>query len=169
MNGHPGGAEHSLRMLELSGLAPGCRVLDMGAGAGETVELLRSRGYEAVGIDIEPRGINVERGDMLHTGYASGSFDAVISQCACYVSGDVPGAFRESAKVLRSGGILMLSDVVYEPVVPAAEAAGFEILHREDMTAVWREYYIAAIWAGTADCRCGREKCGYELLVCRKK
>ena len=39
MNGHPGGAEHSLRMLELSGLAPGCRVLDMGAGAGETVEL----------------------------------------------------------------------------------------------------------------------------------
>ena len=56
MKGHPGGPEHTRRMLALAGLSPGARVLDMGAGAGESVQLMRSLGLDAVGIDLEPRG-----------------------------------------------------------------------------------------------------------------
>ena len=55
MKGHPGGREHSLRMLELAALPPGARILDMGAGAGETLALLRESGFDAVGIDLSPR------------------------------------------------------------------------------------------------------------------
>ena len=44
MNSHPGGAEHTRRLLETAALPPGARVLDMGAGAGETLALLRERG-----------------------------------------------------------------------------------------------------------------------------
>ena len=47
MNGHPGGAEHTRRMLALAELPAGARVLDMGAGAGEAVAVLSSLGYRA--------------------------------------------------------------------------------------------------------------------------
>ena len=56
MNSHPGGAAHTRRMLELSGLRPGARILDLGAGAGEAVGLLRDLGYGADGLDLARRG-----------------------------------------------------------------------------------------------------------------
>ena len=56
MLGHPGGEEHSRYLIELSFLSPPARWLDMGAGDGSTVRLLRSLGYEAEGIDLTPRG-----------------------------------------------------------------------------------------------------------------
>ena len=52
MERHPGGAEATLRLLELAGLEPPCRIIDLGAGSGEAVRLLRSRGFEALGIDL---------------------------------------------------------------------------------------------------------------------
>ena len=51
MRSHPGGEEHTRRMLKLAELAPGASVLDLGAGAGEAVALLRALGYKARGID----------------------------------------------------------------------------------------------------------------------
>ena len=44
MNSHPGGEGHTRRMLELAALPPGARILDMGAGAGETLRMLRAHG-----------------------------------------------------------------------------------------------------------------------------
>ena len=46
MKSHPGGAEHTRRMLALAALPEGARVLDMGAGAGESVQLMRSLGLD---------------------------------------------------------------------------------------------------------------------------
>ena len=103
MNRHPGGEEHTRHMLALAALPEGARILDLGAGAGESVELLRALGYDAAGIDLEPRSDSVQKGDLLHTGYPDASFDGVLSQCAFFLSGDVPGAFREEAlSFLRS-------------------------------------------------------------------
>ena len=67
MQGHPGGLEHSRYLIELAFLPQGCRWLDMGAGDGEGVRLLRELGYEAQGLDLCPRGSDVEPGDFLHT------------------------------------------------------------------------------------------------------
>ena len=75
MNGHPGGDAHTMRMIELCALSPGARVLDMGAGEGEAVALLRAQGLDAVGIDLIPCGENVVRGDMLHSGYPVRQWD----------------------------------------------------------------------------------------------
>lgn len=170
MKGHPGGREHSLKMLALSGLEPGSHILDMGAGAGETVELLREQGYEARGLDLQPRSPKVEQGDFLRSGLEAERFDGIISQCAFFVSGDVPGAFKEAYRLLRAGGILMLSDVCprKQDLRGLAEEAGFEILVCEDMTSDWKAYYIEAIWRGTADCVPCQTKCGYFMLICRK-
>lgn len=169
MRGHPGGEGHTRRLMALSALKPGARVVDLGAGAGEAVALLRSLGCEAEGMDLQPRSSLVSRGDLLHTGLPPESLDAVLSQCAFFVSGDVPGALAESRRILKPGGLLLLSDVFFEPPEPLLERSGFRLLHAEDMTALWREYYLEALWRGDEDCPSGRGKCSYWLLICKKE
>ena len=170
MNGHPGGKEHTLRMLELAELPRGARVLDMGAGAGETLRLLRALGFDAVGVDLAPRGEGVEQGDFLHLSFPDGSFDAVLSQCAFFVSGDVPGALREANRLLKRGGKLLLSDVFFEPPVPLLERAGFSVLSGGDMTPQWREYYLEALWREETECfALPKGKCSYWLLTAERR
>ena len=169
MNGHPGGIEHTRRMLMLADLPAGASILDMGAGSGEAIKLLRNAGYEATGIDLEPRGEGVEQGSFLHTPYPGGCFDAVLSQCAFFVSGDQPGALREAYRLLRPGGKLLLSDVFFEAPVPLTEAAGFTVLHCEDLTPQWRAYYLEALWREETDCCVlPKGKCGYDIVIARK-
>ena len=169
MNSHPGGPEHTRRMTDLAQLPPGARVLDMGAGAGESVQLMRSLGLDAHGIDLEPRGEAVERGDFLHAPYPDGSFDAVLSQCAFFVSGDRAGALREALRLLRPGGLLLLSDVFFEEPTALLRAAGFTVTHAEDVTPLWRAYYIDALWRDECPCcELPRGRCCYWLLIGRK-
>ena len=167
MKNHPGGIEHTRRMVALAALEANTKVLDMGAGSGDTVEFLRSMGFDAVGIDIEPRGVTVAKADFLNCPYPDESFDAVISQCAFFVSGNVEKALDEAHRVLKKGGKLLLSDVWFVPAVQAVEKAGFRILRHEDMTPQWREYYIEALWRGEVCCEV-KGKCSYEMLICER-
>ena len=170
MRSHPGGEAHTRRMLALAELPAGASILDLGAGAGETLSLLRAESFSARGIDLEPRGAAVERGDLLHAGFPDGSFDAVLSQCAFFVSGDVRGALRESARILCPKGMLLLSDVFFEDPEALLREAGFTILKAENMTPQWREYYLEALWHD--DCDCGplpKEKSEYWMLIGKKE
>lgn len=170
MKSHPGGSEHTRRLIELAELPAGASVLDMGAGAGESLALLRSLGFAAEGIDLAPRAETVKRGDMLHSGLPDGGFDAVLSQCAFFVSGDQAGAIREAYRLLRAGGRLLLSDVFFTPPEPLLRKAGFRLLHAEDMTALWREYYLEALWRGGAPCcEIPKGKSRYWLLIAEKE
>ena len=167
MNRHPGGEEHTEALLALAGLPKGAKILDMGAGGGEALVLLRERGYDAYGIDLQPRNALVREGDFLHTGFPDLSFDGVLSQCAFFISGDPAGALREARRLLKPGGVLMLSDLFFaEPDLP-----GFRIRHKEDMTALWREYYLEALWRGDAECGCfPKGKCRYlSILAIREE
>ena len=165
MTRHPGDTKH---LIELAQLPPGARALDLGAGDGESVRLLRSLGYEACGIDLIAAP-DVEAGDLLRTGFPPGSFDAVLSECAFFVSGDVPGALRESARLLRPGGKLLLADVFFTDPEPLLTAAGFCLLAKEDWTAAWREYYLRALWEGTAEvCAAPKGRSQYWMLIGRR-
>ena len=168
MTRHPGGPEQTGRLLDEVLLRPGARVVDLGAGDGESVRLLRSRGFDAFGVD-KHAAPDVEAGDLLRTRFEDGAFDAVLSECAFFLTGDVPGALRESARLLRSGGTLLLSDVFFEDPEPLLTAAGFRIEWRENITPAWREYYLRALWAGTAeDCPVPKGSCRYRMLIGRK-
>ena len=169
MRGHPGGLAHTRRMLSLAGLPEGARVLDMGAGSGEALAILRELGFHAEGIDLEPCGPDVARGDFLRTPFPDASFDAVLSQCAFFVSGDQPGALREAHRLLRTGGTLLLSDVFFEDPAAMLRSAGFTPIFVEDMTPLWREYFLEALWRDACPvCEIPRGKCEYRLLIGRK-
>ena len=170
MKSHPGGLEHSRHMIDLSALAVPSRWLDMGAGDGETVRLLRSMGHEAVGLDLEPRSEDVAQGDYHCAPYADKYFDGIISQCSFYVSGDVPKALAEAARMLHKGGKLVFSDVTEnaEMLMDQCQKAGFIVLHTEDLTDIWREYYLEALWTEDDVCLPRGKKFRYVLFVCER-
>ena len=148
MMGHVGGEKHSRYLMELSFLPKGVRVLDMGAGDGATVRLLRDMGYIAKGIDLAPRGDDVTKGDYLHAPFADASFDGIISECSFYMSGDILGALTEAARMLKKGGKLVFSDVCGDVVALWGDVrkVGFAVRHIEDLTDEWKEYYLEALW-----------------------
>lgn len=170
MNRHPGGEEHSRHMIALAGLAKASKWLDMGAGAGETVRLLRTMGYEACGIDLHPGSEDVMQGDYLAAPYDDGSFDGIISQCSFYVSGDVPRALQEAGRLLRKGGKLVFSDVTEDAKLLMAQCcrSGFAVQHTEDLTPAWREYYLEALWTQENVCLPHGKKFRYVLCVCER-
>lgn len=170
MLGHPGGGEHSRYLIELSFLTPPAKWLDMGAGDGESVRLLRRQGFEAEGIDLSPRGEDVAQGDFLHVPKPEASFDGILSQCAFYVSGDVPAALMEAGRLLRKGGKLVFSDVTEDVVqlLNHVRQAGFAVRHLEDLTDQWREYYLEALWREENVCLPGGKKYSYVLFVCER-
>ena len=170
MLGHPGGEEHSRYLIELSFLLPPARWLDMGAGDGSTVRLLQSLGYEAEGIDLNPRGGGVTAGDYLTPPYPQGSFDGIVSQCSFYVSGNVPEALQQAGKLLRTGGKLVFSDVTEDVVqlLNQARQAGFAVRHLEDLTDQWKAYYLEALWTQDNVCLPQGKKFTYVLFVCER-
>ena len=170
MLGHPGGEKHSRYLIELAFLDKGSKWLDMGAGDGSTVRLLRSLGFAAEGIDLEPRGKDVTRGNYLEAPWQDEFFDGIISQCSFYVSGDVPGALKEAARLLRKGGKLVFSDVTENVVtlLNHCRNAGYSVRHLEDLTEQWREYYLEALWTQDNVCLMPGKKFSYVLFVCER-
>ena len=169
---HPGGISMTRQLLELSGFSYG-RILDMGAGDGHTVRFLHTLGFDATGIDLSP-GDDVLYGDFLNCSFPDADFDAIISECAFYISGNPSAAIKEASRLLKKGGLLLLADVCFTDLQThrtSLENAGFSIKCLEDITHLWKEYYIFCIWNGTADLLCPRRekgKCHYYLTVCER-
>jgi SAM-dependent methyltransferase len=118
--------------LAFSAVEPGQVVLDLGSGAGIDLLLaakkVGARG-KVIGIDmtdemiakarenIEAAGltnVDVRKGVIEELPVESNSVDWVISNCVINLSPEKPRVFAEIARVLRSGGTMLVSDVVAE-------------------------------------------------------
>ena len=152
MNRHPGGEEQTLHLLKSIELKKGMKALDLGAGEGETVRIMKAFGLNVQGVDLAPRSSEVQRGDFLNLQYAADSMDLCISQCAFFVSGDQQKAVSECWRVLKKGGLLVLSDLDQGNLAEVVKCTGFCILYQEDQTPLWREYYLEAIWNDSFCC-----------------
>ncbi|MCI1822094.1 class I SAM-dependent methyltransferase [Megasphaera sueciensis] len=175
MNRHPGGDEHTKEMLRLASVTVPARILDMGAGDGQTVRLLRNLGFYAQGIDLIS-STDVTGGDFLHTPYDAGSFDVILSQCSFFVSGRIQEAFAEAYRVVKLHGFLLYSDVGIrnsQGPIDSVVNAGFHVICFQDMTDIWRRYYAECLWRGKdiskLYCPIPGKKYGYYMLICRKE
>ena len=132
----------------------GSYTLDIGAGDG-------SSGC-SVCIDINPRGENVIKADMLNLPFKDNTFDGVLAQCSCFVSGNQHRAIEEAMRVLKPGGKLMLSDVFFEE-------PWFEYDELVDITNEWREYYFRRLWSDDYEDRGIKGSPKYYQIVRTKK
>ena len=106
MNRHPGREEQTIHLLKSIELKKGMKALDLGAGEGETVRIMKAFGLNVQGVDLVPRSSEVQQGDFLDLQYAADSMDLCISQCAFFVSRDQKKAVSECWRVLKKGGFL---------------------------------------------------------------
>jgi SAM-dependent methyltransferase len=105
------GADVQLRMWERLGvnLSPHATILDFGCGAGERVEELRRRGYQAFGCDIAlPREADdifqPIATDPYRLPYKDASFDIIYSVTVFEHVMDYDSALAEIRRVLKPGG-----------------------------------------------------------------
>lgn len=135
----PGGFSLTGRAIEFCGFPPESELLDVGCGAGATVEYLRERHrLNAVGIDHSRRMLEEawERnldlplglGTAEHIPAEPASKDGVVCECVLSLLARPKRALAEFCRVLRPGGFLILSDL-YERH-PAGEERGNGVVSR---------------------------------------
>jgi 2-polyprenyl-3-methyl-5-hydroxy-6-metoxy-1,4-benzoquinol methylase len=118
------------------------RYLDVGCSTGFVVEAARDRGWEAIGIDLNPSAIEFghERGlDLRHValedgGFAPASFDAISLFDVLEHLLDPVRTLRTCSQLLRPGGILFL-------YVPNYDSAS-RLLMGADAHFIWPTHHL---------------------------
>jgi len=149
--------------IALASLAEGETVLDLGAGAGFDCFLAANRGGKTgkvIGIDMTPEMIekareNTRKGDYENVEFrlgeienipaADNSVNVVISNCVINLSPDKKRVFRETFRVLKPGGRIMISDIVLLKELPDFIKSSIEAYVGCLSGAMLRDEYIKAI------------------------
>ena len=77
MNRHPGGEEQTIHLLKSIELKKGMKALDLGAGEGETVRIMKAFGLNVQGVDLAPRSSEVQQGDFLDPSVCSRQYGSL--------------------------------------------------------------------------------------------
>ena len=166
----PGGLELTAALVRQSGLIEGSRVLDVGCGPGHSLAWL-AESFQVCGLDLAqamlalaaaraPQALLVQ-GSAEALPFASASFDGILAECVLSLCRKQEVALAEIERVLRRGGLLMLSDLYLkngafctalpeqagcllhaaplEETLSMLERCGFELLHVADHSAALKQ------------------------------
>jgi ubiquinone/menaquinone biosynthesis C-methylase UbiE len=128
----------------LADLKEGETVLDLGAGAGIDVFLAANKvgpkGF-VIGVDMAEtiikkaneavkqsgyRNVEFKLGEIENLPVKNNSIDVIISNCVINLSPDKLKTYQEAYRVLKSGGRILISDLVTEGKVPEEIRKSFE-------------------------------------------
>ena len=106
------------KVSDLLKVAPPGRILDVGCATGVFLDEARRAGFQEIGVDLLPSavayardrlGVDSRLGVLEEMGFSSAQFDAVsLFQIIEHVP-DPAGLVREVARLLRPGGVLLLT------------------------------------------------------------
>jgi len=122
--------------VALASLKEGETVLDLGSGAGFDCFLASKKvgpTGKVIGVDMTPemldrarenarkgeyKNVDFRLGEIENLPVADNSVDAIISNCVINLSVDKPRVFAEGYRVLKTGGRVMVSDIVLLQALP---------------------------------------------------
>ena len=151
--------------LAHAGVQPGETVLDLGSGAGIDAFLAaREVGPtgHVIGVDMTPAMVDRARtnaakgsysntefriGEIEHLPVADRSVDVIISNCVINLSPEKEQVFREAYRVLKPGGRLLVSDLVWLTAPSAEVRSSVEALVGCVAGASLKKDYLALIRA----------------------
>ena len=147
----------------IAALQPGERVLDLGSGGGIDCFLagkMVGPTGSVIGVDMTPEMVALARqnaakvgaanvefrlGEIEHLPVDAASVDVIISNCVINLAPDKAAVFREAFRVLRPGGRLQVSDMVWTQPVPADVKGAMEKWAGCIAGALLEADYLAAI------------------------
>ena len=175
----PGGLELTRRALDWCAarnlLRPGGLALDMGCGAGGTLNLLTSLGLRAVGLDRRANpDAEAAQGaawrmcaDVTRPPLAAGIADILLFECVLSLLAEPRTALCAASRVLARGGICIVSDITLR-IATASEqrdasscfsgalsprdwrallqTAGLRVLHEEDHSHALAQLAARLVW-----------------------
>jgi SAM-dependent methyltransferase len=146
--------------LGLSRLPKGSTILDAGCGTGTNSRRLARAGYRVTGVDFsefalreataESAGLDIDfrRGDLTALSFPDRSFDAVFCFGVLMHIPELEKALDELVRVLKPGGVLMLS----ETNASSPEMLAFRLYwKRNDKVRVVRKSCGIETWIETSD------------------
>ena len=156
----------------LAGLKKGEIVLDLGSGGGIDCFLAAARVGESgrvIGVDMTPQMIELARrnaskagadnvefrlGEIEHLPVADAAVDVIISNCVINLAPEKGPVLAEAFRVLKSGGRLLVSDLMLERALSAAARDNVALLTGCIAGAMTSEAFLAALaQAGFTDVR----------------
>lgn len=174
---HPGGIELTEKIIEKSRLIEG-RILDIGCGKGESIKLLKEKGFKSYGVDISEKFIeenkknisgveflNLDLNKTLKLPYDDNFFDGVLVECVLNLLEDREAIVKEIYRILKKNGKLLINDLMtleknnmanlwtqnnWEKIVLNNN---FNLIYMKEERAILNSFILKSIWEDKGICK----------------
>ncbi len=149
----------------IASIKEGETVIDLGSGAGLDAFLAAGKvgpSGKVIGVDMTPEMIDIAKKNAIEGGYENvefrqgeieklpvedGTADLIISNCVINLSPEKEKVFAEAYRALRTGGRLMVSDLVLKKALPEDVKRSPELYASCVSGAVQKDEYLALMSA----------------------